>query len=485
MSSDTSPTAAEIIASLGLTSLPGQIVVPPPSPVSTTTGLAAPIKNLMVIDTGATGDTEATATLTTQDSPLMIAAYVQGSQTTSNGGKTVTFRGTVDQINADLKLLSYVSASAGNDTVTLTFSDNGGNSKTTSFAVSVLPAPGGTAAPTSAQYVQPTAAGQNATLSGGNQIYVADNRSDTVTASSTATSVTGGGAGSNLTLVQDGGSYSYSNKTGSALVVAIGASGTINGGAAGSTLIAFLPNQPTTYIGGQGNDELIGGSGDMTVNGGSGGNLTVFGGTGRLDFVGGHNDHETVVGGAGAQTIHAAAAGGAYFGGTGGSQMFATGGGSFLIGAVSGDVLTASAFGGDGLVAGAGNETLNGGGSRYENVLFGGSGADLVMLGQGADTYVGGSGAATIQMGSGSAALFAGAGAMLMEFDASRTASASGPANDVVVGFRSGTDHLRLSGGLAVASDQSIAGGTLLRLTDGTQVQLAGVSATSQPSLFG
>ena len=160
--------------------------------------------------------------------------------------------------------------------------------------------------------------------------------------------------------------------------------------------------------------------------------------------------------------------------------MFATGAGSFLIGDVSGDVLTASSFGGDGLVAGGGNETLNGAGSTWENVLFGGSGNDTVMLGHGADSFVGGSGAATVAIGSGNADLFAGSGAELFSFQAGRTGG-----SDVISGFRVGADHLRLSGGLAVARSSSARGMTSIRLTDGTQIHLAGISGVPQASLFG
>jgi Ca2+-binding RTX toxin-like protein len=170
--------------------------------------------------------------------------------------------------------------------------------------------------------------------------------------------------------------------------------------------------------------------------------------------------------------------------------MFATGAGSFLIGDVSGDVLTASAFGGDGLVAGAGNETLNGGSSRWENVMFGGSGSDTVMLGAGQDTYVGGSGSATIQMGSGSAALFAGTGAEVFDFTASLTDPNSSlgtgvPGSNFIGGFRVGIDRLDLAGGLAVTSYASGPGMTSLKLSDGTQIHLAGVSGVPQASLFG
>jgi glycosyl hydrolase family 16 len=325
------------------------------------------------------------------------------------------------------------------------------------------------------------------TLSGGNQVYTADDKTDSVTATGTASTVTGGSSStSSVTLVQNGGSYDFANKAGSATIVANSAPGTITGGAAGSRLVAFLNDQPTTYIGNLGNDELIGGSGNMTVNAGSGGSLVVFGGTGTLQFQGGRNDAETVVGGAGAETIHAAASGGAYFGGSGGSQMFATGTGTLLVGAVNGDVLTSSTTGGDMLVAGAGNETLNGSASAGVNVLYGGTGGDSVMLGAGNDSFIGGAGTATIQMGSGSAAIFAGAGAMLLSFDALDIAARAGqPGSDIVVGFRIGTDHLALSGSFSVMQDGSNAGMTSLTLSDGTQVHLAGVSGAAQASLFG
>lgn len=480
--SDTSLTAAEILDGLGVTTLAREIVIGGVRAISTSVGLAVPIETLMVIDTGATSNTTATVTLTSATTPLSFsAAAMLGKVSTS--GRSVSFSGTLDQVNADLKLLSYLGRSAGNDTITMIVTDNAGNSRIASFGVSVLPTPTDKGGATVASYVAPTSIGQDATLSGGNQIYTASDHTDTVMATGTASSVTGGGAGSTLTLVQRGGSYQFDNGGGTALVVAVSAAGTIGGGALGSRLTAFLQDRSTTYTGGYGNDEIIGGSGSMTINGGAGGSLTVFGGTGTLVFKGGHGS-EIVVGGAGAETIHAAASGGAYFGGTGGSQMFATGAGSFLIGSVNGDVMTASALGGDGLVAGAGNETLNGGGSRWQNVLFGGSGNDMVMLGAGQDTYVGGTGTATVQFGSGSAALFSGNGAELFSLDAAHTGGAT-PGTDMISGFQVGVDHLRLSGGLSVSSYASTGGMTSLNLTDGTQIHLAGVSGASQASLLG
>jgi len=457
MSSSISPTVDDILNGLGITTFAGDVVLGGIRSISTSVGVAAPIETLMVIDTGATGETTATVTLTTGNNPLTVGlAGRQGVVGGSVDGLTVTFSGTLDQVNADLRLLSYVSGSAGNDSVTLSVTDAVGNSKSGSFSVAVLPSAATPGAPTSASYVQPTDIGQDATLSGGNQIYTADDGTDTVTATDTASSVTGGGASSTVTLLQNGGSYDFTNKAGSATVVANSAPGTISGGAAGSTLVAFLQDQPTSYVGGLGHDELIGGGGNMTVTGGGGGSLTVFGGTGTLDFRGGHG-HETVVGGAGAETIQAAASGGTYFGGAGGSQM---------------------------TVAGAGNETLNGAGSTWQNVLFGGTGNDQVMLGAGRDTFVGGSGNVTVQMGTGSAALFTGSGAELFSFDAAHTGGAT-PGSDMIVGFRDGIDHLRLAAGLSVTHYASAGGMTSLVLTNGTEVHLAGVSGALQGSLFG
>ena len=475
-------TAATIGSTLDTEASDGAIVIEGVRAISTDVGLAAPFKTLTVFDFSPINSSTKTVTLTTSTNPLVIGSGTQGSVLASPDGMTLTLAGTLDQINADLKLLSYLSTFAGSDTVTLNVTDSAGSSDSASFAVNVLSTPSDSGGPTVASYVKPTSVGQNATLSGGNQVYTADNKIDVVTATNTATTVTGGATGSNLTLVQTGGSYDFTNESGSALVVANAAAGAIKGGATGSKLVAFLQNEPATYTGGSGNDELIGGSGAMTVHGGSSGSLTVFGGTGTLNFQGG-SGHEILVGGAGAETIQAAVSGGDYFGGTGGSQMFATGAGTFLIGAVNGDMLTASSTGGDGLIAGAGNETLNGGGSRGENVLFGGTGIDAVTLGAGNDTFVGGTGADVIQMGSGSASLFTGSGHELFSFDAAHTTGAS-PGSDTIVGFRVGVDYMNLTGGLAVSQSSSSGTMTSLQLNDGTQIHLAGVADVPVTSLF-
>src|ERR1700710_1542701 len=249
MSSSSSPTVADILAGLGITTFAGNIVLGGVRSLSSSVGVAVPIETLMVIDTGATQTSTAIATLTTSANPLTVGSGVQGSVETSSDGKTVMFSGTLSEINADLNLLSYSSASACSDSVTLSVTDEAGNSQSASFAINVLPGPTDPGAPTVASYVQPTDSGQNATLSGGNQVYTADNKTDSVTATGTASTVTGGSSGtSSVTLVQNGGSYDFANKAGSTTIVANSAPGTITGGAAGSRLVAFLNDQPTTYI---------------------------------------------------------------------------------------------------------------------------------------------------------------------------------------------------------------------------------------------
>ncbi|WP_428375349.1 hypothetical protein [Lichenicoccus sp.] len=446
-------------------------------PVNISVGLPQVFDTVFVIDVAEPGSSPATATLTTTANALIIPAGTVGS--ISQAGYTTTIHGTAAEITADIDRIAYSSNFAVSDSVTLTFTDAADHSASAGFAVDVTATNTAPGTATVAPYVRATAVGQVATLTGSNQIYTASAGTDTVTAMQSGSTINGGGAGSVLTLFADGTSFGFTNHGGHALVVQNAGSGTIGGGAAGSSLVAFLDGGPVLYKGDAGQDMLIGGAGASTVDGGQAGALTVFGGSGTMVLNGGH-DAETVVGGSGAETIQAAASGGAYFGGSGGSQMTATGAGTFLIGAVGGDVLTSSALGGDGLVAGAGNETLNGGGSQYQNLLFAGAGRDQIMLGRGADTLVGGSGTAMVAMGAGSAAIYVGSGQETFAF----TNGVSAQAYDLISGFKVGTDHLQLSAGLGVVGYASSGSTTAIALNDGTHVTLLGVAGATEATLF-
>ena len=447
-------------------------------PVNIAVGVSKALNTLYVIDEVATSATVATATMTTTANALgMPASGTVGSIVQT--GFTTTITGTIAQITTDLDLISYSSPFAVSDSVTLSLADTGGNNGSTSFAVSVTASAAAPGSATVAPYVQGGAAGRTALLTGANQIYTAGAGSDTVTAAQAGSTIDGGVAGSMLTLFADGTSFGFTNHGGHALVVQNAGSGTIGGGVAGSSLVAFLDGGPALYQGDAGRDMLIGGAGASTVDGGQSGSLTVFGGSGSMVLNGGR-DAETIVGGRGAETIQAAASGGAYFGGSGGSLMRATGAGTFLIGAVGGDMLTASALGGDGLVAGAGNETLNGGGSQYQNLFFGGTGNDQVTLGRGADTVVGASGTMTVAMGAGSSALYVGSGAATLAF----ARGTSAQAHDLVSGFKVGTDHMQLAAGLGVTGYASSGSTTAITLNDGTHITLLGVAGAREALLF-
>ena len=250
-------------------------------------------------------------------------------------------------------------------------------------------------------------------------------------------------------------------------------------GAAGSTTTVFAETASVSYVGGTGTDEIIGGSGSMSIQGGTGGSLLVFGGTGTMNFVGG-GESDTVVGGVGGETIAAGA--GAVFAGTGGSTLSALGAQTYLVGNMTGDQVTASKAGGDLLVAGTGNETLNGGASGYANLMFGGTGGtDAVTLGHGNDTYVGGTSGTVLQMGAGNANVFLGAGAA----STLDLVNGSTGGSDFVTNYRVGTDHIKASGYSANPTVSAAAGGTVLTFSDKTSITLGGVSSTSLGAILG
>ncbi len=365
---------------------------------------------------------------------------------------------------------------SGASTVTATATDAAGNVSSAATLTVVLDAPVTPASPTAgtAATAGTAPASTVVTLSAATQASLsADAGSSVVVADGGATHVAGNAsASSTMTLFGNAGATSYANGGGTALVVDAGASSlSLTGGATGSSMIVFAGDAATSYAGGGGADEIIGGTGTLDLAGGAGGSLLVFGGTGAMRLTGG-GEQDLVVGGAGAATIHAGAGG--VFAGSGGSRLYANGSNTFLAGNVSGDQLTASTIGGDMLVAGAGNETLDGGSSANANLVFGGTGQTELILGAGADTVVAGAGASTVQAGSGDARIFLGSGAGdLLSFVAGRTGG-----TDVVGGFRAGTDHLQLQG-YAGAPTVTVAGGdTTLGLSDGTRIVLLGVSVS-------
>ena len=122
--------------------------------------------------------------------------------------------------------------------------------------------------------------------------------------------------------------------------------------------------------------------------------------------------------------------------------------------------------------------------------VTGGAGNDTLQAGSGSDVFVLGGGTDSVTFGSGSASVTAGAGADSFVF----RNGAGG--HDSISGFANGTDHLVFTNfsGNAIASGSIVSGNTMLTLTDGTTIDLIGVtlpgysssgSGGPQPSVTG
>lgn len=260
----------------------------------------------------------------------------------------------------------------------------------------------------------------------------------------------------------------------------------------------ILPSGSATPVAaGEGNDTAVAQSGNDQIATGVGNNV-VFLQTGNNLVAREGND--TVVGGAGDDTV-SVSANVLAFGGSGAMRFLNGGGSSLLIGGtgtlgVSGGLGSVTVFGGSGgdnhLVAGnppsepagAGNETLSGFNGTGNNVYFDGTGSAAVVMGSGSEEYLGGSGNDVVVAGLGNDTMFAGTGADVFSFNNQPRTS-----NDLIAGFKVGTDVVQLQDFAAGAATQvfqtaSVSGGnTVLSLPDGTSVTLIGVTNLSGSSI--
>jgi hypothetical protein len=186
-------------------------------------------------------------------------------------------------------------------------------------------------------------------------------------------------------------------------------------------------------------------------------------------------------GGTGADTINVTAGGGVVYGGSGalvlsmndtrdqavvtvqggaGAFSQASGYGNLVFNGGRGTAVLGGVLGGETVTAGAGNMTLTGGGAGTR--FTAGSGSDIVRMTQAGGVVVFGTGAAAITQAEWG-------GAVTYDFVAGH-----GGGNDVITGFRTGTDQLSFQG-VHVTSDVVAGGSTLLTLSDGTHVTFVGV----------
>jgi Ca2+-binding RTX toxin-like protein len=151
------------------------------------------------------------------------------------------------------------------------------------------------------------------------------------------------------------------------------------------------------------------------------------------------------------------------------------------VGGGSGDVLSATGSTSAVLVGGPGAETLTGAASSAANILFGGSGNEVITGGSGNDVLVAGTANDTMT---------GGAGANVFLF-----INGAAGGNDLVTDFVPGQDFIDLvndASGLsavilktAVLRSQTMtSSGTQIALPDGTHVTFAGVSSLSASSFF-
>ena len=137
-------------------------------------------------------------------------------------------------------------------------------------------------------------------------------------------------------------------------------------------------------------------------------------------------------------------------------------------------------------IGGTGSAVVSSGGTLY---LTGGSGSLTAAGNTGPTHFIGGSGTSNLALNQAGGAITFGTGNTTVQvahagsgvlFD---LVAGAGGADDLIKGFRVGTDKLALVGNVSVQSQSVSAGSANLLLSDGTHIQLAGVTTTSH--LFG
>jgi Ca2+-binding RTX toxin-like protein len=293
---------------------------------------------------------------------------------------------------------------------------------------------------------------------------------NTITAAGTSGTVAGG-LGANLI-----------NESGSGVtVLSTGGTDTINSSGSGNLIVGTSSGPGSMSVNETGsNDTILGGTNPMTVTATTA--TRVYAGAGSLTFVGGAGT-ATVLGGTGSESLTAGSGGIVFADNTAPSATINGSSGTVTIFGSSGasDFLTGTAgtaASPDFLIAGAGNETLNGSGNSGAQFLAMGSASVSASLiaGSGADTLVAGS-------GPGSATMTGGSGSDTFVF----FKQAAGGAKDVVNNFTP-NDSVFIEGyaaGSAAALLQAAtvgAGGVTLTLSDGTSVTFSNLTSPSQLS---
>jgi VCBS repeat-containing protein len=103
-----------------------------PAPITATAGVSTAISGVQVVDDGLNGET-----FTAQVSDTFGNLSVTGSGVSGSGTNNLTISGTLSQVNAALTTLSYNSAVAGSESISVKVTDSDGSTFATSFGVTI------------------------------------------------------------------------------------------------------------------------------------------------------------------------------------------------------------------------------------------------------------------------------------------------------------------------------------------------------------
>ena len=322
--------------------------------------------------------------------------------------------------------------------------------------------------PPGAQFYQ-AAAGTTVVTGGG---------SDTVSA--TAGQVTVVGTAGALTFVGGTGASSVTGGTGSTTIFGGAGGGGYGGGAGGPNILISqgAAGANTTLVGGASGDRIFGSAAGNDLLVAAVGRSSILGGGGSTTIDGGASAAGVIFTGSGPTTVNGGAAGAdTIVGGSGATDVVATGDAVFgTSGALN---VTGSTSRADSIVGGAGALGVTGRGGNMlvvaattTSTIATGNGASLILANAGATSVTGGAGSLEMLLGAGTATVTEGSGAAL--FDVVKGAAGG---TDVINGFKTGADRIQLfgyaPGDVQITSSN---GSSLVSLTDGTKIQIVGVT---------
>ena len=296
-------------------------------------------------------------------------------------------------------------------------------------------------------------------------------------------------AGGLVSVQGSSGALLFVGGSGASVVNAQGASATIFGGTGGGTFAGGSAGHNilisegaagtnTTLVGGGAGDRIFGSAaGNDVLSAGTGGN-TVLGGGGNTTLDGGASAGAVLFAGTGPTTVSGGSAGGDTI--VGGSGTIAvTAHGDAVIGGAGAMAVAGGTGGADSILGGSGALGVTGQGSNMlvvtsqtSSTIETGNGASLIFANAGSSTVTGGSGSLQMVLGAGNSTITEGSGASLYEVTAG---SAGG--SDVINGFRPTADRIDLFGYTPSQLQITSSGGSsLISLSDGTRIQITGVT---------